>query len=410
MPFDQCINNFATCLSQGGLDPGLASFISILLGVLIIATLPLVLVIFLIWVERKFAARIQDRLGPNRVGPYGLIQTVPDALKLITKEDITPDGADKLIYNMAPVVAVLSVILIWVVIPFSPIHIGSDLEIGVPYFVAVASIGTLAILIAGWSSNNKFALLGAFRVIAQLVSYEVPMILALMIPIMLAGSLGMQDIVEAQRGMWFALISPIAAILFFISSLAEVGRSPFDLIEAESELVAGFNVEYSGMKFGMFYAAEFLHAFTICALTVLLYFGGWVGPFVDQIPLLGVVYLGVKTTVIYLFHLLMRNTLPRLRIDQVMSFNWKFLVPLSIVNVLVIAFLLQVLKAMGLIPTAENQSDFLANIPQTLVILASNLLMLGYLFNRIRNQGRSKRMAEEVVPTDAELAHAEPAH
>src|SRR5690606_25078139 len=302
--------------TASGADPGLAQFLSILLGVVLVAMGPLVIVIFLIWVERKYAARVQDRLGPNRVGPFGLLQTFADALKLITKEDITPAGADKLLYNLAPIISVVSVILIWAVVPISPLHIGADLSIGALYFVAVGSIGTLAIMMAGWSSNNKYALLGAFRVVAQLVSYEVPLVFSLLVPVMFAGTMSMQGIVEAQLGMWFIVFSPLAALIFFISTQAETGRAPFDLIEAESELVAGYNIEYSGMKFGLFFAGEFLHVFTNALIFAILFTGGWLGPFVYQVPALGIIYLFAKGSIFYLLSLHLRNTLPRIRIDQ----------------------------------------------------------------------------------------------
>jgi len=300
---DVCINvieTLAPCLTQYGTDPALAQFLSILLGVVLVTLLPLVLVILLIWVERKVAARVQDRIGPNRVGPLGLLQNVADALKLITKEDITPAGADRVVYNLAPIVAILSVILIWAVIPFSPVHIGVDLDIGVLYFVAVSSIGTLAIMMAGWASNNKYALLGAFRVVAQLLSYEVPLILSLLVPIMIAGTMSMMEITRAQLGMWFIFMAPLSALIFYISNLAETGRAPFDLIEAESELVAGYNIEYSGMKFGLFMANEFLHAFTANLLFAVIFLGGWVGPGAEQVPLLGFVYLMIKTALVYI--------------------------------------------------------------------------------------------------------------
>jgi len=204
----------------------MASFLTTLLVVAIVATTPLVLAIPLIWIERKVAARIQDRLGPNRVGPWGIIQPIADAIKLIGKEDITPAGTDKVVYNLAPIVAVASVVLMWACIPFAPNLIGVDLEIGVLYIVSVASLGTMAIMMAGWSGNNKYALLGAFRVVAQLVSYEVPLVLSLLIPVLLAGSMGMQDIVTAQQGMWFIFMAPVAALIFFISAQAETGRAP----------------------------------------------------------------------------------------------------------------------------------------------------------------------------------------
>lgn len=388
----ECIdifNTFAGCLTASGADPGLAQFLSILLGVVLVAMGPLVIVIFLIWVERKYAARVQDRLGPNRVGPFGLLQTFADALKLITKEDITPAGADKLIYNLAPIISVVSVILIWAVVPISPLHIGADLSIGALYFVAVGSIGTLAIMMAGWSSNNKYALLGAFRVVAQLVSYEVPLVFSLLVPVMFAGTMSMQGIVEAQLGMWFIVFSPLAALIFFISTQAETGRAPFDLIEAESELVAGFNIEYSGMKFAMFFAGEFMHVFTNGVLMAVLFTGGWQGPFAHQAPLLGLVWLMLKSSFWYLISLWMRNTLPRLRMDQVMAFNWKFLVPLAIVNLLMTAFLLQVVKYTGLEPA--DPYNFVQNIPQTLVLLLGNVAIAAGVSVWLRNRGRRER-------------------
>lgn len=394
----QCINileTLAPCLVRGGMDPGLAQFLSIAAGVLIVSGLPLLLVIIFIWVERKIAARVQDRLGPNRVGPFGILQNIADAVKLIIKEDITPAGADRLIYTAAPIVAMLSVILIWSVVPFTPIHIGADLDIGVVYVVAIGSVGTLAIMMAGWSSNNKYALLGAFRVVAALVSYEVPMIVALLIPLMLAGTMSMQGIVEAQQGMWFVISAPIAALIFYISNMAETGRAPFDLIEAESELVAGYNIEYSGMKFGLFMASEFLHSFTVNLLFAVIFLGGWSGPFVHQVPVLGVVYLGIKSIIPYIFTIVFRSTVPRVRIDQMMAFNWKFLVPVSIVNVLLVAFVLKVVQELGLSPSPENVHDFAANLPQTAILLVTNLLMGLVTINILRNAGRRERIADQ---------------
>jgi NADH-quinone oxidoreductase subunit H len=382
------------------MDQGLAQFLSIFAGVILVSGVPLVTVIFLIWIERKVAARIQDRIGPNRVGPFGLLQTFADLVKLLLKEDITPTSADRLLYNLAPLVSFASVILIWAVIPYTPYHYGADLEIGVLYFVAVASLGTLAIMTAGWASNNKYALLGAFRVVALLVSYEIPLVFSLMIPVMLAGSMSMLDIIYAQSGMWFVFLSPLAAVLFFISSQAETGRAPFDLIEAESELVAGFNIEYSGMKFGMFFAAEFLHVFTNAVLITILFFGGWLGPLWNE-PLIAFLWLGVKSALFYFVSLWIRNTVPRLRIDQVMNFNWFFLVPLSILLVLVTSAIVMIFKTVGLVPldAAGNMQLAGANLfdmlPLTLALLAANALMIAPILNRWRNIGREARLANE---------------
>jgi NADH-quinone oxidoreductase subunit H len=395
MPDVCSINNVLRCLLDAGWNPGLAALITNLLGVVLVATMPLVTVIFLIWVERKIAARVQDRLGPNRVGPFGLLQTVADALKMLTKEDITPVGADKFIYNLAPIIAFAAVVLMWAVVPFTPLHIGSDLSIGLLYFVAVGSIATVKIMVAGWSSNNKYALLGAFRTIAQLLSYEVPMVLALLIPVMLAGTMSMQGITAAQQGMWYIVMAPVAAVMFFIANLAETGRAPFDLLEAESEIIAGYNVEYSGFKWGMFMAGEFMHVFTTAVFTAVLFLGGWSGPFVHEIPVLGFVYLGLKAAVIYLLSLIIRSTVPRVRIDQLMSFNWKFLVPVSVLNVLVTAFLLKVVQGLGLQPTGDNVTNFVANLPQAIILLVGNLLVVAVAGWMIRSYGRGLREADE---------------
>jgi NADH-quinone oxidoreductase subunit H len=404
------INTLAPCLVQLGWNRDLANLLSLLLGVVIVATVPLLTVIMLIWVERKFAARIQDRIGPNRVGPYGLLQSVADAVKMLSKEDITPTGADRVLYNLAPIITFGTVVLIWAIIPFTPLHIGADLSVGILYFTAVGSIGAVKIMIAGWSSNNKYALLGAFRTIALIVSYEVPLILSLLLPVLLAGSMSMQSITQAQSGMWFIFMSPLAFVIFFIANLAETGRAPFDLLEAESELIAGYNIEYSGFKFGMFMAGEFMHVFTVAILAAALFLGGWWGPGVEQFPALGFIYLGLKGGVVYLLMLLIRNTVPRFRIDQVMSINWKVLVPLSIVLILVQTFLMRLVDTLGLAPSPEMAGDFAANIPQTLIYFGGNAVLFIIVMNMIRSRGRQQRRADEAA-LSAPAAHgvAEPA-
>jgi NADH-quinone oxidoreductase subunit H len=326
----QLIHTFLVGL---GLAPEWARALQAFLAAGALATAVLLLTFFLIWVERKILARLQDRLGPNRVGPYGLFQTIADAIKLVLKEVIVPSGADRVLYFLAPPLAVMSVVGLWGVVPLAPKLVGADINVGVIYLISIGAIGTLAVMLAGWSSNNKYALLGAFRTVAMLISYEVPMVVALLVPTMLAGSMGTVEIVERQREMWFVVLAPIAALLFFISSMAEAGKAPFDLLEAESEIVAGYNIEYSSMAFGMFFVGEFLHGFTIAALTVALFFGGWLGPGVDRFPLLGLVYFALKSAVVYFVVIWIRGTLPRLRIDQVNAFNWKFLVPLALATV-----------------------------------------------------------------------------
>lgn len=327
-----------------GLSPGLTQFLLFAIGAGFLAMISLVWVILLIWVERKIYGRIQDRLGPNRVGPFGIIQPIADMIKIFTKEHITPKGVDPIPYNLAPVLAVVGVMLVWAVVPFGHKIYGVDLSVGVLFVVAVAALGELGIVMAGWGSNNKYALLGAFRVIALLISYEVPMVLALLLPVLFSGSMGLVGIVEGQT-IWYIVLAPVAGLIFFITSLAEVGRAPFDLAEAESELVAGFNIEYSGLKFGFFFVGEFLHAFTAALLFAVLFLGGWRGPGAEQYPLLGLIYLLVKTSLGYFLIVMARVALPRFRIDQMMAVAWKLLTPLALAALMSTALLLKAIPA-----------------------------------------------------------------
>ena len=293
----------------------------------------LTLVVFLIWFERKAVARMQDRIGPNRVGPYGLLQTVADMLKLLFKEDLVPPHGDRILFHLAPILAVMGVVGLWAVIPIASTAYGADLNVGVLYLVAAGTLSTLGILMAGWSSDNKYALLGAFRTVAQLVSYEVPMVLALLVPVILGGTLSLNGIVSAQGAMWYVVSVPLAAAVFLVASLAEVARAPFELLEAESEIVAGFHIEYSGIRFGMFFAAEFLHAFTIGALLAVMFLGGWQGPGAGQYPTLGAVYFIAKSFLCYFLLVWARATFPRIRIDQMLNFCWTVLTPMMLVLV-----------------------------------------------------------------------------
>jgi len=334
---------FKGLLLGWGLSGTFVTIIMYAIGAVVICMVAMGVVILLIWVERKIAGRIQDRLGPNRAGPFGLLQPIADIIKISTKEMITPNGADPVPFNLAPVVAVASVLLIWAVIPFAATIVGADIHVGVLYIIAVGSFGIVAILMAGWSSNNKFALLGAARAVAQMVSYEVPMVLALLIPVLLSGSMGITSIVAAQD-VWFVVLAPIAALVFLITSMAEVGRAPFDLLEAESEIVAGFHTEYSGMKFGMFYVGEFLHVFTIGALIATFFLGGWRGPGVEAVPILGFVYFYAKAFLGYFVITWIRLSLPRIRIDHMLAFSWKFLTPLILLVLMVTAILVKMLE------------------------------------------------------------------
>ncbi len=378
------IGNWLTNLMTGwGLAPGFAQVITMTIGAFVLAMSGLMLVVFTIVMERKLYGRIQDRFGPNRIGPWGLLQTIPDMIKIFTKEYITPAGADKVPYNLAPILSVGGALMVWAVLPFASNIFGTDINVGVLYIVAVGAIGALGIILAGWASNNKYALVGAIRAVSQVVSFEVPMVLALLVPVILARAMGVNSIVDAQsESVWYFLLSPVAALIFFISSQAEVGRAPFDLLEAESEIVSGFQVEYSGLKFGWFFVGEFLHAFTISALMATLFFGGWSGPWVKAFPLLGVFYLLIKSFAVYLIVILMRIALPRLRIDQMLNFNWKFLVPLGLVTVMMTAV---IEKAMPLLNVSDTWAPFLrvgAHLLVNLIIIWVVAVILRKTFAR----------------------------
>jgi len=387
-----------------GLSQPVVTFILKFIGAGLVGTFGFALVIFTIWLERKFYGRIQDRLGPNRVGPWGILQTVPDIIKIFTKEYITPVGADKIVYNLAPILSVSAVLLTWAVIPFAPTIVGTEVNVGVLYLVATGSIGALGIILAGWSSNNKYSLLGAFRAVAQIVSYEVPMVLALLVPVLLGRTMGINSLVNAQS-VWFIVLSPIAALIFFISSMAETGRAPFDLLEADSELVAGYQTEYSGLKFGMFYVGEFLHAFTISALTATLFFGGWRGPWAEQIPLLGVIWFFIKSFIVYYVVILIRISMPRLRIDQMLNFNWKFLTPLALILLVVTAV---VDKAIFAIAPALNLLDIAIPWVRAGVHLLMNLLIILVLLQLLKSY-RIKAVRVVAEPRPVAVAPEPPA-
>jgi NADH-quinone oxidoreductase subunit H len=322
------------------ISESLAIILIYLVGIIVLIIFAMVLDIGLVWVERKVVARFQDRLGPNRIGPFGLIQPVADIIKMVIKEDITPLGADKIIYNIAPVLAASSVIILWAILPLASNIYGVDLNVGLLYIVAAGALGTLAIIMAGWASNNKYALLGAFRMVANMISYEIPMVITLLIPTILANTMSVRGITEAQSGIWFAILSPLACLIFLTSVIAELGRAPFDLSEAESEIVAGFHIEYTGMKFGWFYAAELLHAFTFGGFIAILFFGGYGGFFGLEklsvfawlnIPFVQALVFIAKAMLGYWVIMWVKYSVPRIRIDHMLAFNWKFLVPLSLV-------------------------------------------------------------------------------
>ncbi len=284
----------------------------------------------LIWVERRLLALWQDRYGPNRVGPFGLGQVIADSVKLFTKEDWIPPFADKPVFVLAPAIIVATALISFAVVPFAPGFVIADLNIGVLFLLAMSSLGVYSVVLAGWASNNKYSLLGGIRASAQMLSYEVFMGLSLLGVVALAGSFRLTDIVEAQRGLWFIVPQFLGFVLFLIAGVAETRRLPFDLAEAENELIAGFHSEYSGMKFGMFFVGEYMGVTLISATISLLFFGGWLGPILPP-P----VWFAVKTMFFICLFILFRAALPRPRFDQLMSWGWKVMLPLALVNLLV---------------------------------------------------------------------------
>jgi NADH-quinone oxidoreductase subunit H len=293
--------------------------------------------------ERKALARMQVRIGPNRAGPFGVLQPVADGIKLIFKEELIPARADKLIFVIAPVITVVPALVITAVVPWGtainlfgreiPLHL-ADINVAVLFIMSITSISVYGITLAGWSSNNKYAMLGGLRSTAQMISYELALGLAFVGPVLIAGSMSMGDIVNAQRSVPFIILQPLGAAIYTIATIAEINRAPFDMPEAEQELTAGYHTEYSGMKFALFFMAEYIKMICVCMIGATLFLGGYMGPFVDQVPILGPIYLFIKV-VIFLFILIwIRATLPRIRYDRLMAFGWKILFPLSLLNVL----------------------------------------------------------------------------
>ncbi len=334
-----------------GVPANLAYLITFFVMGLIVVTVLLivapVIMMYITLLERKVVARMQDRIGPNRVGKWGLLQPIADMIKFMTKEDIVPEGVDKPVHFLAPIVAVIPVVMSFAIIQFGVGMGAVDLNLGLLFLLAMGSVATIAVFMAGFGSHNKFALIGGMRAAAQIISYEIPGILAVAIPVLLAGSISLNRIIEAQGGVfgfgWFIFYIPIGPIAFFVyllAATAEINRVPFDLPEAESELVAGYHTEYSGMKFGLFYLAEFLNTFIISAIAASIFFGGWQGPFVEQIPVLGVAYFFGKTVLLIIIQLWFRGALPRIRVDQLMNFGWKRLVPVTIALILFTALTL----------------------------------------------------------------------
>src|SRR5215510_1368453 len=363
------------------------------LGVVILISLLMVLDIFLVWVERKVVSRFQDRIGPNRVGPFALIQPFADIIKLLIKEDTTPEGADRVVYNIAPLLSMMSVLILWAIVPLAPTMLGVDLNVGALYIIAAGAIGTLSIIMAGWSSNNKYSLIGAFREVAVMLSFEIPMLTTMLIPTIFAGSMGIAAITNAQST-WFVFLAPLAAIIFLIAAIAELGRAPFDMGEAESELVSGYNIEYSGMKFGMFYAGELLHAFTFGGFWAIMFFGGYRFFGLEQVsPFLAIAVVLFKALIGYWVIMWIKYTLMRIRIDHMLAFNWKFLTPVAFTLLMATAFM----------------NALLRGTPTWLYVLGlflTNVLVAWISLEVARSYSRREREKVEGVKKTVEVSHS----
>ena len=339
----QAVRTIITDLaSRLGLSPVLTDMLLTLVAATVVVGFIALLVLVFVYAERKISAHIQNRLGPMRVGWHGILQTLADGLKMLQKEDIMPASADKWIWWWAPAISFIAVFAAYVVVPFGEGVVVRDLNIGVLYVVAITTFGVIAMLMAGWGSNNKYSLLGGFRAAAQVVSYEVPLILAILSVIMVAGSLSMITVVDLQAGYYFGFIPKwfifrhfpfglIGFILFVIAGTAETNRTPFDLPEAESELVAGFATEYSGMKYALFYLAEYGAMYVMAALGTVLFLGGWHGPLLPSW-----MWFAIKSLFLIFVLIWFRWTFPRLRVDQLMELSWKFLIPVAFVNLLAV--------------------------------------------------------------------------
>ncbi len=337
---DQLFNNIGAAFygfltGTLGLGAATADPIFGVVQAIVVCTFAALSFLALTYTERKIIARVQDRIGPNRVGPFGLLQPLADAIKMFTKEQTMPKVADAVTFQLAPVLAAAPAMLLFAVIPFNEGLVASDLDVGLIYIIALGSLAEIAILMGGWGSRNKYSLLGAMRAVAQMISYEIPLVLALMSLAMLSGTLNMSEVVRVQI-LPFVLLQPVAFFIFIIAAAAETGRSPFDIIEAESEIVAGYHTEYAGMQFGLFQMGEFLGFYAQACILATVFFGGWRGP--EIIP--GWLWFWLKSWIgVFIFQWAFRSTFPRLRIDQLQAFCWKFLVPAALLNVGVTAII-----------------------------------------------------------------------
>ncbi|MDN4592771.1 NADH-quinone oxidoreductase subunit NuoH [Polycladomyces subterraneus] len=312
-----------------------------IIGAIVMLFILLGFVTMAVLFERKVIGWMQSRIGPNRVGPWGILQTVADVLKMLFKEDTIPDKADRTLFRAAPILAFMPAFAVVAVLPFTPSLVFSDIAVGLLYYMAVSSITTIGIMVGGWASNNKYALLGGMRSAAQMISYEIPLVMSVVGVIMAAGSLNLKEIVAAQADMWFIVPQFLGFLVFLIASVSELNRTPFDLPEAESELVAGYHVEYSGFRFAFFMLAEYVYVFAMSALTTILFLGGW-NPVFGLTFIPPIAWFLIKFVAVVFFLFWLRATLPRVRMDQLMQLGWKVLLPLALLNIFLSALLKEV--------------------------------------------------------------------
>jgi len=346
MPVELWFVNIAHALTHWlmslGVSAGWSDFILLIVQWICIVAIVVVNICILIWLERKVAGFIQLRPGPNRLGPWGCFQTIADAIKLLTKEDTIPAAVDKWVFLSAPLLFILVAVTLYCVIPMGKGMAVVNLNVGVLFFISVASLSTVCLLMAGWSSNCKYSLIGAMRAIAQMVSYEIPLAFSLLGVVMIAGSLNLQDIVAAQHNVWFICFQPIAFITYFIAATAELNRGPFDMPEAEQELVAGAYTEYTGMRWALFFLAEYTNLVAVSALASTMFLGGWQGPWLPSW-----LWIPLKTYLVMMLFFWIKWTFPRIRMDKLMEFSWKFLLPVSLANILVTGAGIQFFRAIG---------------------------------------------------------------
>ena len=341
------------------------------------------------WLERRLLGRLQNRIGPNRWGPFGLLQPIADLAKLLTKEDLVPAGADRVVFNLVPLVMMAPLLVMTAVIPFNKNTALADLNVGVLFILAVSSISTVAIFMAGWASNNRYALFGAARAVAVLISYEVPVVLSLLGVVMVAGSMSLGGIVQAQV-IPFLLVQPLAAFVFLAGMSAELNRTPFDVAEAESEIIAGYHTEYSGIKFALIFAAETGAMIVVSAVIATLFLGGWSGPFAS---FLGWLWFLIKIFLVIFVFVWIRATYPRLRVDQIMAVSWKFLLPLSLINLAVTTVEVFLLRGPDGLSALDLWIMAAINIPLALVCIA----LFGNLV-RQRTAVHSGRVSSPAIP------------